>query len=768
MKMSAPLRLTAVWGPAFIVLFFGFIILVGVRRQADRAEVLRRSFALPAELEALVSRLWQAETTSRSFFLTGDSTYLEAYRAGPEAIDRALDSLGVLLVEPEQKARLDELAVSVRTRLAVVEDNIGALQAGQLVGPELNERLARGDRVMEDALALAASLREAQQNTLQRVTTNQARNQRRGVFIILIGTLTAAGLGLLMSMILSRYARGQEQAAKTIEHRNELLEEQAVELESQLEELQNQTVRLDSMREDLERAVDQLESVNEEMGLRERRFRSMVEHSGEVVTITDESGSIVYDSPSIERILGYSPTERIGSNVAEYVHPDDVGLLKDLAEPTPEEIRVTPLEFRVRDQAGSYRTFSATVVNLLEDPAVGGIVANLQDITELRATEERFRHAQKMEAVGRLAGGIAHDFNNLLMVIRGAGEIALLELPENTPIRSELEEIKFAADAAAALTRQLLAFSRQQVIELRVVNLNRVVGNVEMLLRRTLGADIEFVTRLAPNLGNVKVDAGQIEQILMNLSVNARDAMPTGGKLIIETEDVVIGPSFGEISEDEVAPGAYVLLSVSDSGIGMSKRVKERVFEPFFTTKPPGQGTGLGLSTVYGIVKQQRGYIWLYSEPGHGTTFKIYFPRVHESVTSLSEAGVGPIREVQSATILLVEDDPAVRRVTSRMLSRMGHIVLEARDAEEALSVAEEQNGRLDVVLTDVVLPTMGGPQLVQRIKDRWPWVRVLYASGYTNESVGRYGVLEGTSTFIQKPFRYDALAQKLATVLLE
>jgi nitrogen-specific signal transduction histidine kinase len=389
----------------------------------------------------------------------------------------------------------------------------------------------------------------------------------------------------------------------------------------------------------------------------------------------------------------------------------------------------------------------------------------VEDITERKLLEAQLRQAQKMEAVGRLAGGIAHDFNNLLTAITGYADLALSDLREGDPMRQDMEEILRAAHRAAELTRQLLAFSRQQVLAPRVLDLNEVVQSVDKMLRRLVGEDVELLSVLAPGLGHVKADPGQLEQVIVNLAVNARDAMPTGGKLTIETADAELAET--RVRDLATVPaGRYVMLAITDSGTGMDEETKARIFEPFFTTKEQGKGTGLGLATVYGIVKQSGGFIWLYSEPGHGTTFKIYLPRVEGAADALAPP-VGTAEVPRGTeTVLIVEDEEAVRALAKTALTRKGYRVLEAANGGEALLRCESEQAPIHLLVTDVVMPGLGGADLAQRLAPLRPDMKVLFISGYADRAAARHGTIQPGAAYLEKPFSLEALARKVREVL--
>jgi two-component system cell cycle sensor histidine kinase/response regulator CckA len=504
----------------------------------------------------------------------------------------------------------------------------------------------------------------------------------------------------------------------------------------------------------------------------EKRFRELFDKAPVGYHEIDKEGKITRVNRTELDMLGYTAEEMLGRYVYEFITEEisPQAVKRKLAGTLPIGATFERTYLR-KDGTTIPAQLEETLIKDSEGRIIG-IRTTIQNITERkRAVEEKatfqeqLRQSQKIEAIGRLAGGIAHDFNNLLTVIKGYSQLSLTEMKEEDPLRENIEEIKKSAERAADLTHQLLAFSRRQIMEMKVLDLNDLLRNLDKMLRRVIGEDIELANLLAEDLGRVKVDPGQIEQIIMNLAVNARDAMPKGGKLTIETANVVLDKEYAR-THVAVTPGRYVMLSVSDTGIGMSPEVQEKIFEPFFTTKERSEGTGLGLSMVYGIVKQSGGNIWVYSEPGKGAIFKIYFPRVEEPLEEIKEKVVKEEVNRGDETILVVEDDAGVRKMAVQILNMQGYMILEAPNGEEALKICGEGKEPIHLMVTDVVMPGMDGRSLSDRLKSIYPGMKTLYMSGYTDNAIVRYGILEKGVNYIQKPFSMEDLARKVRQVL--
>ena len=521
---------------------------------------------------------------------------------------------------------------------------------------------------------------------------------------------------------------------------------------------------------ELRAEIKQRTRAQEALQLSEQRYRLLSEAAPIGILLADERGKLIDANTQALRMFGYNREELIGGSI-EMLLPERFRCSHQRHRASySKEPHARPMaigkELVARRKDGTEFPVEVGLGPLVTSDGVL-VSSTIVDITERKKMEEQRRLSQRMEAIGKLSGGVAHDFNNLLTVILGCSDVVLDALPPDHPSASKIETIRKAGASAADLTRQLLAFSRQQMLQPRVLDLKAIVEQTQSLLHRLIGENIEFKVLLDPSLGRVNADPGQIEQVLLNLAVNARDAMPHGGRLTIEARNVELDDSY-TAEHQMVIPGRYIMLGVEDTGCGMDQDTQSRIFDPFFTTKELGKGTGLGLATVYGIVKQSGGYVWVYSELNMGTLFKVYLPRVEESVQPIklkdSEAPAIQAHE----TILLAEDSDSLREMAREYLQSVGYAVLEAASGAQALEKAKEFHGKIHLLLTDVVMPEMSGPELVRQITALRPELRVIFTSGYTNDAIARQGVLDPAVAFIQKPYRPKALARKIREVLAE
>ncbi|HET9986260.1 MAG TPA: ATP-binding protein [Longimicrobiales bacterium] len=509
----------------------------------------------------------------------------------------------------------------------------------------------------------------------------------------------------------------------------------------------------------------ELEAANTELRESEQRYRQLVELSPDAIIVHRDLRILLANQAAVTLVGAAAPTGIVGASVLDITHPEEHADVEQRTRRCQDDRVPAPLvERRIRRLDGTVLSAesASTPVTLDGRPAVLTII---RDASQRKRLEAQFRQAQKMEAVGQLAGGVAHDFNNVLTVIAGYTGMLLSDLPPADPTRGDIAEIQAAAGRAAALTRQLLAFSRKQMLQPQPLNLNTLTAELEKMLRRLLPADIHLATRLANGLGPVHADPGQLEQVLMNLVVNARDAMPDGGRLTIETANVDLDEVHAPLHWD-AKPGPYVMLAVSDTGCGMDEHTQAHLFEPFFTTKEKGKGTGLGLSTAYGIVKQSGGYISVYSEPDHGTVFKVYLPRADAAAQRVPRADPRGAVTRGCETVLLADDEAPVRAMVRRILERAGYTVLEATTGAEALQLSDAAGPAVDLLLTDMVMPDMNGRELAARFHARHPGAATIFMSGYTEDSVLRQGELDPGVVFIEKPFTPQALSAKVREAL--
>lgn len=557
-----------------------------------------------------------------------------------------------------------------------------------------------------------------------------------------------------------RAARGEAEQAKLS------LREARDELEIRVQE---RTAELSEANKALRVQIEERARAEELLRISQSRLAGILDNADDAIISVDSNHQITLFNHGAERVFGYMADAIAGQPLDLLALPSDREtqrrLIAEFAD-SPEMSRRMGQQCAVTLRRKDGRDFPAEAsISKLELAGETILTVILRDVTDRKALEDQLRQSQKMEAVGRLAGGIAHDFNNLLTAIIGYSQLSLSRLRPGDSLRLALSEIEKAGQRAASLTSQLLAFSRQQILQPKVIDLNEIVVDISKLIRRLISEDIDLATALKPGIGPILADPGQIEQVIMNVALNARDAMPQGGKLTIETANMELDEAYA-LQHALVKRGTYTMLAISDTGGGMDEETKAQIFEPFFTTKEAGKGTGLGLSTVYGIVKQSDGHIWVYSEVGRGTTVKIYFPHIEGEAEPLSKGAVKEVLPRGSETILLVEDEEAVRKLIREVLEMNGYSVLEVAKAEDALTAANDPDKKIDLLLTDVVMPDMSGKALANLIGVIRPEIKVLYISGYTDNTIVHHGILDPGIAFLQKPFTPDALVRKVREVL--
>jgi two-component system, cell cycle sensor histidine kinase and response regulator CckA len=502
----------------------------------------------------------------------------------------------------------------------------------------------------------------------------------------------------------------------------------------------------------------QLYRVRKQIAEREELFRLITENAADMIAVVDVSGNRLYNSPSYQKLLGYPPEELRQTKGIEQIHPDDRRKVIEAAEEAKRSGVGRSVEYRIKHKDGHWVTLESTasVVRNRFGKIEKLVIVN-RDITERKDLEKQLLLSQKLEAIGRLSGGVAHDFNNLLGVILGYSEELQKHIPTEDPYREAVDEIQNAGKRAASLTQQLLTFSRKQVFEPQVLDVPAIVAEAAKMLERLIGEDIKLEIVPAGQIGTVKADRGQIERVILNLAVNAREAMPQGGTITIEMADIELDGAVPALDRS-VAPGPYVMLKVTDTGCGMDAELQSHIFEPFFTTK--GQGTGLGLATVYGVVRQIGGDIAVESTPGKGSAFTIYLPRNSEPVEKIDEAQPAKKNHVERRTVLLVEDERALRKLTCKMLAELGLTVLEAENGLRAIEIAQKSGAAIDLLLTDVVMPGMSGWTLAEKLSAQWPEMKVLYMSGYTDGVIAQHGVGGTGISILRKPFTRDELTR--------
>ncbi len=742
------------------------LTLIAIVQLMSRSQILqgRQVTLLARDVNTL---LLDRQSGVRGYLLTTDTTALTPEIVDRVPLERTLDSLrAVTADDTASHARIDQLrALVARWDTTFVRPELAAAKSGDFDGAR---------RIAARSTALTDSARMVSADLVARAVADLRTRDRSMVALRWASGATLAVEITLLFLIMRRMrsrllgqADDMFQQQEHLELQATQLEEQQAELEQQMQALQQLTGELESSNDELGTALDAAAKAGE--ALRERdaelrrtnaRLGALFDAAPLAVCAVDAQGVVQRWNPAAERMFGWTEAEAVGQRLPMFPgsttlpvrHGDDRAVKTDIPGVAT---RKDGSAFEVSLSCGP-----------LDDEPAHGCVVTFADMTDRKRLEAQLMQAQKMEAVGRLAGGVAHDFNNMLTAIKSYSQLLLQDVAADDARHKDIQEIDLAADRAARLTRQLLAFSRQQMLQPRVLDVNQTVSELEKMLQRLLLKDITLSTRLSPDLHAVRADAGQLEQVIVNLVVNARDAMPDGGRLTVRTQDVTIDAGAArEGWSFEVRPGDYVLISVTDTGHGMDEATQSRIFEPFFTTKDRHKGTGLGLSTVYGIVKQSGGYIRVISEPGQGSAFEVYLP-VADGTASPAGQPARPAPSGGSETVRVVEYDDGIRAVTKRILERAGHRVIEATNGAEALRICEASGDTIDLVLSDIAMPEMQGPDLARRIRERHPDMAMLLMSGYAESATQQDGILAEGVEFLGKPFSPDALTRKIRHIL--
>jgi PAS domain S-box-containing protein len=770
------------WTLALVLIGLVAILLIAraVRVRFDEADQRGRQIGrltLAAELAATAR-----ESAVRLGLVTGDTgSGARAARAG-RTLAATMDSLralgdgdaGVERSIPGIQAALDrwERDFAARTRT----------DSG-MQGDALRRQVIRGSELFDDVLARFRELVAAENAAAMSRTRSLSRAELASLTLLLVGSAALAILLVQLMRHLRQQVLNATEVHEMIERQNDALRGQRDQLQAQTVRLQEQAAELEVQQSDLQGQTVELESALEELRDVEVRERKLADRANQLNQRLAEAQQVaqlgywevdsatgdVFWSDEMYRLCGMEPARGGDPPPTDFflscVHPDDRQRMAEAAQRALTDQRDFTEQYRLRGAGGKMQTVLAKGRVVTDAGGHRKLVGTVQNITDRVQLEHQLRQSQKMQAVGTLAGGVAHDFNNVLTVILSYSGIILAGMQEGDRYYTELQEISRAAERAGDLTRQLLTFSRQQVVQTRELSINNVVSDVERMLRRIIPANISLVLRLNPHVATVQADSGQLGQILVNLVVNARDAMPDGGAIAIETSNVVLEEGQPPLPPDGPA-GPYVQLVVTDTGVGMDEAVRARIFEPFFTTKEVGKGTGLGLATVYGIVQQSGGHIWVYSEPGVGTTFKIYFPALRSAESPRRGATVPQSMSTGSETILLTEDEPAVRFATRTILEQAGYKVIEAANGHFALDTFRQRMDEIDLVITDMIMPGMNGRELADQLRAIRPDIRLVFTSGYTDDTVLRQSLLDQGSHFIQKPYTPQALTAKVREAL--
>jgi PAS domain S-box-containing protein len=778
---------------ALLLIVFAFLIAQRHNQQADAW--IHRLMMVDVDIQTVRTRWEMAETGMLGYVTTEDAEWLQPIRQARQELPAIFERLGKTVETDSQREHVRTVEQRVLDRLDRLEELPARAEA--FAAARDRAKLLSVARSEQDAIRHGlVELRQEQERLVRSGEARQQAATRRAYVAVAVGVIVALAGGVLAMVLftntitrrvevlddnarrlvtgvpvaplepgsdeIGRLAQSLGETATLLAERQRDLRDSAAALEGKV---QDRTAELERANRALAAEIGVRNRTEAELADAKQRVEAVINASPLAIIGLEPDGRVLGWNRAAEDLFGWTAEEVLGQKLPTI--PDDQGdAFTSLLSQLNNGHILTAHDARRRRRDGTVvdvRIWTAPLTG--PDGAMRGQIGVIADITSQRKLEQQFAHAQKMEAIGRLAGGVAHDFNNVITVISGYAQM-LLEDSANDPARREAaEEILNSADRAAGLAGQLLAFSRRQVIQPRVMDVNALVSDMQRMLGRVIGEDIELKTVLRQGLGAVRADPGQLEQVIMNLAVNARDAMPNGGRLVVETADAVLDESYAQ-EHAGVKPGRYVMIAVSDTGTGMDEHTRAHLFEPFFTTKERGKGTGLGLSTVYGIVKQHGGDIWVYSEQGKGSTFKIYLPQADPAAADPEEA-----RPRQRAarngheTILVVEDEDGLRRLVREVLEQRGYNVLAARSGAEALDLAASA-GRIDLLLTDVVMPKMNGRELAEALATTRPALPVLYLSGYTDEMVTGTGILSESAEFLQKPFTPEKLARRIRDIL--
>jgi PAS domain S-box-containing protein len=756
---------------ALAVLFAG-IAYRNINEVSARSGWVTHTSRVLLALEDVSSSLSAAESGQRGYLLTGQTEYLAPYFAVRDRLPGRLADLRKLTADnPAQQSSLDTLGRLVAARLGIVQESLDRVRANGLGAGRALLDSGSGKAMMDSARRVLRSMTEYERVLLDgRLAAQQAGVERSR-------SIVTAGLGLTVLLcaigaitILTDHDVRNRATAEILRLRHEAelaaarAQEEAARADEERKRAEDEAVKAGDMAAEAELSAQEAADAMGELARSEREIREFFENATVGLHWAGPDGIIQRVNRAELHMLGLEAQDYVGKHVADF-HVDRE-VMEDVLRRVAAGEAVVDQEARLRCSDGSIKHVLLDCTGYWEGGRLVHTRCFTRDITERKSVEERLRQIERIESVGRLAGGVAHEVNNQMSVVLGATEFLLRRNDLPAAARADAELIRKAGERSAAVTAQLLAFSRQQLLRPQVLDLNVVISEFEAVLRRVMGERCRLVLRLQPSLPHIRADRGQLEQVLLNLAINAADAMPDGGTLTIETGVTIFSPDYTNRRPGiDIRLGPHVFLRLSDTGHGISKDLQEKIFDPFFTTKPVGEGTGLGLSTVYGIVKQSDGYIWVYSEVGLGTAFKVYLPAVNAEMPVTARPDLSSRRK-SDETILVVEDEPSVRAMIVRILSAEGYTVLEAENGTQALVTVEKHDKAIALVLTDVAMPEMNGQELGTRLSERLPAVRVVYMSGFTDEEVVRRGLLQRNVPFVQKPLLPEILTERIRSIL--